>query len=175
MNKDTLTGSHFYPTRVTGMTSRKELAHRAPSSRSNPIDSIHTIAIVQRWDYGATAQGLVEERVQPHFWRLIPTHHRLSMFLRPLAAFKLAAPSLRRALCAEVEGGARGLVGAVSLICLCGAPQFRPHKPGHIEDGLSSFMFTIDHKSGSLTNVLDLFRKHGLNMTSIESRPNKGA
>ena len=36
-------------------------------------------------------------------------------------------------------------------------------------------MFTVDHKAGALTDVLSIFQKHHVNLTSIESRPNKGA
>ena len=40
-------------------------------------------------------------------------------------------------------------------------------------DDKTSIMFTTEHKPGALTNVLDVFRDHGLNMTHIDKRPSK--
>lgn len=40
-------------------------------------------------------------------------------------------------------------------------------------DDKTSIMFTTEHKSGALTDVLDVFRTHGLNMTHIDKRPSK--
>lgn len=37
-----------------------------------------------------------------------------------------------------------------------------------------SIMFTVGDKPGALTDVLRLFDKHKVNLTSIESRPSKG-
>jgi len=50
----------------------------------------------------------------------------------------------------------------------------RARTPGAIEDGLLSFMFTVGDKPGALTDILKLFENHGVNLTSIESRPSKG-
>lgn len=41
-------------------------------------------------------------------------------------------------------------------------------------DAKSSLLFTVDHKAGTLTAVLDVFARHGVNMTKLESRPMKG-
>lgn len=57
---------------------------------------------------------------------------------------------------------------------LVSPPAFRFRRPGMIEDGLMSFMFTVGDKPGALTEILKLFDKHGVNLTSIESRPSKG-
>jgi prephenate dehydratase len=54
------------------------------------------------------------------------------------------------------------------------APSFRTRKPGMVEDGLMSVMFTVGDKPGALTDVLKVFDKHKVNLTSIESRPSKG-
>jgi prephenate dehydratase len=43
------------------------------------------------------------------------------------------------------------------------------------EDGLSSAIFTVNNDVGSLSHVLAAFQKHGVNLSHIESRPNKGA
>jgi len=40
-------------------------------------------------------------------------------------------------------------------------------------DDKTSIMFTTEHKSGALTNVLDVFRDYGINMTHIDKRPSK--
>lgn len=40
-------------------------------------------------------------------------------------------------------------------------------------DDKSSLMFSVKHKAGSLHRALGSFRKYGINMTKIESRPNK--
>ncbi|NBC10840.1 MAG: prephenate dehydratase [Planctomycetes bacterium] len=37
----------------------------------------------------------------------------------------------------------------------------------------TSIMFTTEHKAGALTNVLDVFRDFGINMTHIDKRPSK--
>ncbi len=43
------------------------------------------------------------------------------------------------------------------------------------EDGLSSAIFTVSNDVGSLSHVLAAFQQHGVNLSHIESRPNKGA
>lgn len=40
-------------------------------------------------------------------------------------------------------------------------------------DDKTAIMFTTEHKSGALSEVLDVFREHGLNMTHIDKRPSK--
>jgi chorismate mutase/prephenate dehydratase len=40
-------------------------------------------------------------------------------------------------------------------------------------DDKTAIMFTTEHKSGALSEVLDIFREHGLNMTHIDKRPSK--
>ncbi len=40
-------------------------------------------------------------------------------------------------------------------------------------DDKTAIMFTTEHKSGALTDVLDVLRDHGLNMTHIDKRPSK--
>lgn len=40
-------------------------------------------------------------------------------------------------------------------------------------DDKTALLFSTSHKAGALVDVLDVFRKHGLNMTNIESRPSK--
>jgi len=40
-------------------------------------------------------------------------------------------------------------------------------------DDKTSIMFTTEHKAGALTNVLDVFADHGINMTHIDKRPSK--
>lgn len=40
-------------------------------------------------------------------------------------------------------------------------------------DDKTSIMFTTEHKAGALTNVLDVFRDFGINMTHIDKRPSK--
>jgi len=36
-------------------------------------------------------------------------------------------------------------------------------------------MFTTEHKAGALTEVLDIFRDYGLNLTHIDKRPSQRA
>ena len=43
------------------------------------------------------------------------------------------------------------------------------------QNAKSSLLFTVANKAGSLSAVLDVFSKHGVNMTKLESRPMKGA
>ena len=45
--------------------------------------------------------------------------------------------------------------------------------PKSTGDDKSAIMFTTEHKAGSLTSVLDVFRDHGLNLTHIDKRPSK--
>ncbi len=40
-------------------------------------------------------------------------------------------------------------------------------------DDKSSLMFSVKHRAGSLQRALESFRKYGINMTKIESRPSK--
>jgi chorismate mutase/prephenate dehydratase len=40
-------------------------------------------------------------------------------------------------------------------------------------DDKTAIMFTTEHKAGALTDVLDVFRDHGLNLTHIDKRPSK--
>ena len=47
----------------------------------------------------------------------------------------------------------------------CSAPQ---------QNAKSSLLFTVPNKVGSLSSVLDIFSKHRVNMTKLESRPMKG-
>ena len=42
------------------------------------------------------------------------------------------------------------------------------------QDAKSSLLFTVPNKVGSLSAVLDIFSKHHVNMTKLESRPMKG-
>lgn len=37
----------------------------------------------------------------------------------------------------------------------------------------TALLFSTSHKAGALVDVLEIFRKHGLNLTNIESRPSK--
>jgi hypothetical protein len=48
-------------------------------------------------------------------------------------------------------------------------------RPGVVEEGLSSAMFTVSDNVGQLTDVLNTFKKHGVNLSYIESRPSKGS
>jgi chorismate mutase/prephenate dehydratase len=43
------------------------------------------------------------------------------------------------------------------------------------QNAKSSLLFTVANKAGSLSAVLDVFSKHHVNMTKLESRPLKGA
>ena len=47
--------------------------------------------------------------------------------------------------------------------------------PGRIEEGLSSAIFTVTNDIGSLSHVLGAFERHGVSLSYIESRPNKGS
>lgn len=40
-------------------------------------------------------------------------------------------------------------------------------------DDKTAMLFSTSHKAGALVDVLHVFRKHGLNLTNIESRPSK--
>ncbi len=40
-------------------------------------------------------------------------------------------------------------------------------------DDKTSLLFSTSHKAGALVDVLQVFRKHGLNLSNIESRPSK--
>lgn len=40
-------------------------------------------------------------------------------------------------------------------------------------DDKTAMLFSTSHKTGALVDVLQVFRKHGLNLTNIESRPSK--
>jgi len=40
-------------------------------------------------------------------------------------------------------------------------------------DDRTALLFSTSHKAGALVDVLEVFKKHGLNMTNIESRPSK--
>jgi chorismate mutase / prephenate dehydratase len=40
-------------------------------------------------------------------------------------------------------------------------------------DDKTSIIFTTSHKSGALVDVLDVFRKHGINLTNIDTRPSQ--
>ena len=51
----------------------------------------------------------------------------------------------------------------------------RIRKPGNVEEGLSSAIFTVRNEIGSLSQILAAFQKHGVSLCHIESRPNKGA
>ena len=44
-----------------------------------------------------------------------------------------------------------------------------------LHNAKSSLLFTVANKAGSLSSVLDVFSKHHVNMTKLESRPMKGA
>jgi len=43
-----------------------------------------------------------------------------------------------------------------------------------VQNAKSSLLFTVPNKAGSLSSVLDIFSRHGVNMTKLESRPMKG-
>ena len=49
------------------------------------------------------------------------------------------------------------------------------HPPKPSGDDKTSIMFTTEHKAGALTEVLDIFRDHGLNLTHIDKRPSQRA
>ena len=51
----------------------------------------------------------------------------------------------------------------------------RLQRPGKVEEHLCSAIFTVKDTVGSLSNVLAAFEKHGVNLSYIESRPNKGS
>ena len=40
-------------------------------------------------------------------------------------------------------------------------------------DDKTSLMFTTGHRSGALAEVLDVFARHGINLTNIDTRPSK--
>ncbi|MFW6155662.1 MAG: prephenate dehydratase [Planctomycetota bacterium] len=44
---------------------------------------------------------------------------------------------------------------------------------GATGDDKTSLMFNTAHKPGALVEVLDVFRRHGINMTNIDTRPSK--
>lgn len=45
--------------------------------------------------------------------------------------------------------------------------------PGAVDGQKLELLFSIDDKPGSLTDVLSLFARHGINLSHIESRPTK--
>ncbi len=45
--------------------------------------------------------------------------------------------------------------------------------PRRSGDDKTSIIFTTAHKSGALVDVLDVFRKHGINLTNIDTRPSQ--
>jgi chorismate mutase/prephenate dehydratase len=47
------------------------------------------------------------------------------------------------------------------------------HAPKRTSDDKTSLIFTTAHKSGALVDVLDVFRRHGINLTNIGSRPSQ--
>lgn len=47
------------------------------------------------------------------------------------------------------------------------------HECKPTDDDKTAIMFTTEHRSGALSDVLDVFRKHGLNMTHIDKRPSR--
>jgi chorismate mutase / prephenate dehydratase len=49
------------------------------------------------------------------------------------------------------------------------------HPPKPSGDDKTSIMFTTEHKAGALTEVLDVFRDYGLNLTHIDKRPSQRA
>jgi chorismate mutase / prephenate dehydratase len=49
------------------------------------------------------------------------------------------------------------------------------HAPKPSGDDKTSIMFTTEHKAGALTEVLDIFRDYGLNLTHIDKRPSQRA
>ena len=55
------------------------------------------------------------------------------------------------------------------------ATAHRIRTPGNVEEGLSSVIFTVKDEVGSLSQILSTFQKHGVSLSHIESRPNKGA
>lgn len=57
---------------------------------------------------------------------------------------------------------------------LISADDNAPHRPVG-ENAKSSLLFTVSNKAGSLSTVLDVFSRHHVNMTKLESRPMKGA
>ncbi len=40
-------------------------------------------------------------------------------------------------------------------------------------DDKTSILFTTEHKAGALTDVLNVFRDHGLNLTRLAERPSQ--
>jgi chorismate mutase/prephenate dehydratase len=52
-----------------------------------------------------------------------------------------------------------------------GASGRQPSRP--TGDDKTSIIFTTSHKSGALVDVLDVFRKHGINLTNIDTRPSQ--
>lgn len=49
--------------------------------------------------------------------------------------------------------------------------DFVPFSPK--PSGIISFLFTLEDTSGALSNVLNVFRQHGISLQHIESRPSK--
>ena len=47
-----------------------------------------------------------------------------------------------------------------------------PEEPGRFK---SSLLFTVPNRAGTLSDVLNVFSAHGVNMTKLESRPMKGS
>jgi chorismate mutase/prephenate dehydratase len=45
--------------------------------------------------------------------------------------------------------------------------------PRRSGDDKTSIIFTTAHKSGALVDVLDVFRRHGINLTNIDTRPSQ--
>lgn len=52
--------------------------------------------------------------------------------------------------------------------------QPRPSPVGHSDADKTSVLFTVPDKPGSLSNILELFARHHVNMRKLESRPMRG-
>jgi len=60
------------------------------------------------------------------------------------------------------------------FVLICAGEKELPETFSHGENVKSSLLFTVANRSGTLSAVLDVFSRHRVNMTKLESRPMKG-
>ena len=119
---------------------------------------------------------------------LAQCHQWLSVQLRQAEALPAASTSKAAELAAKEPGAAAigsTLAGEIyGLKTLFANIEDNPHNTTRFfvigkqaskstGDDKTSLMFTTEHKAGSLTSVLDVFRDYNLNMTHIDKRPSK--
>jgi chorismate mutase/prephenate dehydratase len=67
-------------------------------------------------------------------------------------------------VCANVEDVANN----VTRFIIIGLEDAKP-----TDDDKTAILFSTSHKAGALSDVLDVFKQHGINLTNIESRPSR--